>query len=274
MDFKLKLRNPLAFFDLETTGTNIIHDRIVELSVVKLMPSGESITKTLKINPTIPIPLESSLIHGIYDDDIKDAPTFKQISKSLAKFLEGADLAGFNVLKFDIPVLVEEFLRCDIEFDTDNRKVVDAQKIFHMMEKRTLAAAYQFYCNKCLDGAHSAEVDTKATLEVLLAQVERYLGQKVHDNLGKEIGVIDNDMSILHALTASNQVDHAGRMVLNSEGVEVFNFGKHRNRPVEQVLTEEPSYYEWIMNGDFPMDTKRKLTKIKLRLFSNNIKVR
>lgn len=274
MNFKLNLKNPLAFFDLETTGTNIIHDRIVEISVVKLLPSGEKITKTMKLNPTVPIPLETSLIHGIYDDDVKDAPTFKQISKSLAKFLEGCDLSGFNILKFDVPVLVEEFLRCDIEFDTDNRKIVDAQKIFHMMEKRNLASAYKFYCDKMLEGAHSAEVDTLATLEVLHAQVERYLGQEVTDGLGKAIGVIENDMEKLHSLTASKQVDHAGRIVLNDDGVEVFNFGKHRKKPVEEVLKKEPSYYEWMMNGDFPLDTKRKLTKIKLRLFANNLKIK
>jgi DNA polymerase-3 subunit epsilon len=273
MNFKLKLKNPLSFFDLETTGTNIIHDRIVELSVVKLMPSGETTTKTIKINPTIPIPLETSLIHGIYDEDVKDAPTFKQISKSLIKFLEGSDLAGFNILRFDVPVLVEEFLRCDIEFDTDNRRLVDAQKIFHMMEKRNLASAYEFYCKKCLEGAHSAEADTKATLEVLHAQVERYLGQRVMDNLGKEVGKIDNDMDILHALTASNHIDHAGRIIKNKDGVEVFNFGKHRNKPVEEVFKQEPSYYDWMMKGDFPLDTKRKLTRIRLRLFAN-VKVR
>lgn len=273
MAFKLKLKNPLAFFDLETTGTNIVEDRIVEISVIKLMPSGESQTKTTRINPTIPIPLETSLIHGIYDEDIKDAPTFKQISKSLAKFLEGADLSGFNLLKFDVPVLVEEFLRADVEFDTEQRKIVDAQKIFHLMEKRNLSSAYKFYCNKFLEGAHGAEADTVATMEVLHAQVEKYLGQKVLDNLGKELGVIDNDVSILHALTSSNMVDLAGRMMFNNDGVEVFNFGKHRNRPVEDVLRKEPSYYDWMMNGNFPMDTKRKLTKIKLRLFSK-MKVR
>lgn len=273
MTFKLNLKNPLAFFDLETTGTNTVHDRIVELSVIKMLPSGEKVTKTTRINPTIPIPLESSLIHGIYDDDVKDAPTFKQISKSLAKFLEGADLCGFNLLKFDVPVLVEEFLRCDIEFDTSNRKIVDAQKIFHLMEKRNLSSAYQFYCNKFLDGAHSAEADTLATMEVLHAQVEKYLGQKVMDNLGKEIGMIDNDIAILHALTSSNLVDLAGRMVYNNDGIEVFNFGKHRNKSVEEVLKNEPSYYEWMMNGDFPLDTKKKLTRIKLRLFSK-MKVR
>ena len=168
---QLNLKNPLTVFDLETTGTNIVNDRIVEISVVKLMPNGEEIVKTHKINPTIPIPVESSLIHGIYDEDVKDAPTFKNIAKSLAKFLEGSDLAGFNVLKFDIPVLVEEFLRASVDFDVSKRKVVDAQKIFHMMEKRTLSAAYKFYCGKPLEDAHSAQADTLATAEVLKAQV-------------------------------------------------------------------------------------------------------
>ena len=266
---QLHLRNPLTVFDLETTGTNIVNDRIVEISVVKLMPNGEEIVKTNKINPTIPIPTESSLIHGIYDEDVKEAPTFKNIAKSLAKFLEGSDLAGFNVLKFDIPVLVEEFLRAGVEFDISKRKVVDVQKIFHMMEKRTLSAAYTFYCGKTLDDAHSAEADTLATTEVLKAQVDKYDGQAVYDNLGKKIGEICNDVESLHKLTASNLVDLAGRMVLNNSGEPVFNFGKHRQKKVVDVLQKEPSYYDWMMNGDFPQDTKRRLTEIKLKAFSN-----
>ncbi len=266
---QLNLRNPLTVFDLETTGTNIVNDRIVEISVVKLMPNGEEIVKTHKINPTIPIPHESSLIHGIYDEDVREAPTFKNIAKSLAKFLEGSDLAGFNVLKFDIPVLVEEFLRAGVDFDVSKRKVVDAQKIFHMMEKRTLSAAYRFYCGKTLDDAHSAEADTLATTEVLKAQVNRYDGQDVFDNLGKKLGVITNDVESLHKLTASNLVDLAGRMVLNTKGEAVFNFGKHRQKSVVEVLQKEPSYYDWMMNGDFPQDTKRRLTEIKLKALSN-----
>lgn len=262
---KLNLKNPLTFFDLETTGTNTVQDRIVEISVVKLLPNGERIVKTHKINPTIPIPLETSLIHGIYDEDVKDAPAFKNIAKSLAQFLEGSDLAGFNILKFDVPLLVEEFLRADVDFDVSKRKLIDAQKIFHMMEKRTLSAAYKFYCDKTLDNAHSAEADTIATLDVLEAQVVKYDGQEMVDNLGKRIGTIKNDMSVLHELTSSNMVDLAGRMVFNNDGQEVFNFGKHRNVPVVDVLQKEPNYYNWMMNGDFPQDTKRKLTEIKLR---------
>ncbi len=264
----LHLRNPLTVFDLETTGTNIVKDRIVEISVVKLMPNGEKIVKTSRLNPEMPIPHEVSLIHGIYDEDVKDAPTFKNIAKSLAAFLEGSDLCGFNILKFDVPVLVEEFLRAGIQFDTSKRKFVDVQRIFHMMEKRTLSAAYKFYCDKTLEGAHSAEVDTLATLEVLEAQVERYAGQEVVDNLGKKVGEIHNDMEILHNLTAGKLVDLAGRMSYNDQGVAVFNFGKHRGKPVADVLQREPSYYDWMMNGDFPQETKNRLTEIRLKAFN------
>jgi len=263
----LNLKNPIAFFDLETTGTNTSKDRIVELSFVKIMPNGEEIIKTSKINPTIPIPLETSLIHGIYDDDIKDAPTFKSIAKSMAKFLEGTDLAGFNILKFDVPVLVEEFLRADVEFNISNRKLVDAQKVFHSMEKRTLSAAYKFYCEKELIGAHGAEADTLATYEVFKAQMEKYEDQMVVDNLGKEIGVIKNDMGVIHELFNQNLVDLRGSMVMKN-GVELFNFGKHRGRPVTEVFEKEPGYYDWMMKGDFPLDTKNKLTQIKLRGFN------
>ena len=264
----LKLKNPLAVFDLETTGTSITQDRIVEISIVKIMPDNEQIIKTKKINPTIPIPLESSLIHGIYDKDVKDAPTFKSIAKSLDEFLRGCDLGGFNCLKFDIPLIVEEFLRADIEFDISHRKFVDAQKIFHMMEKRTLSAAYQFYCDKTLEGAHSAEADTLATAEVIKAQVTRYNGQEVTDNLGAIIGKVDNTVDSLHKLSTSNLVDLAGRFVLNQDGQEVFNFGKHKGKPVEEILKIETGYYDWMMKGDFPLDTKRALTRIKLRGFN------
>lgn len=265
---QLHLLNPLAVFDLETTGTNISTDRIVELSIVKIMPDGTEEIKTRRINPTIPIPVESSMIHGIYDKDVKDEPTFKSVAKSLHDFLEGCDLGGFNCLKFDIPLLVEEFLRADVEFDVSGRKLVDAQKIFHLMEKRTLSAAYQFYCNKTLDDAHSAEADTLATAEVIKAQVERYEGQEVVNPMGKVIGKVENNMKNLHEITAANMVDLAGRFVMNDEGVEVFNFGKHRHKSVEEILKAEPGYYDWMMKGDFPQDTKRKLTQIKLRGFN------
>ncbi|MAE83375.1 MAG: DNA polymerase III subunit epsilon [Flammeovirgaceae bacterium] len=261
----LHLRNPLVVFDLETTGTNISQDRIVEMALLKVMPDGSIEEKCRKINPTIPIPLETSLIHGIYDDDVKDEPTFKQVGKSLATWLEGCDLAGFNILKFDVPMLVEEFLRANIDFDVDNRKLVDAQKIFHLMEKRNLSAAYKFYCGKTLENAHSALADTQATYEVLVSQIEKYDGQKVQNLLGEDIGIIENNMNTLHELTNQKMVDLAGRIVYNADNVEVFNFGKHRGKPVNEVLQKEPSFYDWMMKGDFPLDTKRKLTKIRLR---------
>ena len=262
--FQLNLKNPLVVFDLETTGTTISQDRIVEIAMVKAMPDGSVEEKCRKINPTIPIPHETSLIHGIYDEDVKDEPTFKQVAKSLAQYLEGCDLAGFNVLGFDVPMLVEEFLRANVDFEVDNRKVVDAQKIFHMMEKRNLTAAYKFYCGEDLKNAHSALADTKATYEVLVSQVEKYEGQEAFDNLGNKLATIENDVSMLHGLTTSNRVDFAGRIILK-DGVEVFNFGKHRGKTVKEVLDKEPSFYDWMMKGDFPLDTKRKLTQIKLR---------
>lgn len=268
MKLSLKLKSPLAFFDLETTGINVTHDRIVEVSIVKIMPNGDVHEKTMRINPMVPIPPETSMIHGIYDEDIKDAPPFKAVAKSLYKFLEGCDLAGFNIVRFDVPLLVEEFLRVNIDFDIQNRKLVDAQKIFHLMEKRTLSAAYEFYCRKVLEDAHSAEADTKASVEVLEAQVQRYLNKPVKDAQGNQIGMIRDDVASLHEISVTKMVDLAGRMAYNGEGVEIFNFGKHRNKPVLKVLEIEPAYYDWIMKGDFPLDTKRKLTEIKLRSFN------
>jgi len=264
---KLNLRNPLCFFDLETTGTNITRDRIIEIAVIKMMPNGEILRKSNLLNPTIPIPPESSAIHGLRDEDVKDKPTFKDVAKDYARFFEGADLAGFAIMKFDVPMLVEEFLRNGVEFDYGRKKVIDAQKIFHLMEKRTLSAAYQFYLKKEMMDSHTAEADTEASMEVLLAQVERYLDMEVTDGLDKKVGEIKNDMEALSKITSNNQVDLGARMVFNEKGQEVFNFGKHKNRIVTQVLEQEPSYYEWVMNGDFSLDTKRKLTEIKLRGF-------
>jgi DNA polymerase-3 subunit epsilon len=261
----LNLRSPLVTFDLETTGISVSNDRIIEYSFIKLLPNGQEELRTQRINPTIPIPIESSLIHGIYDDDVASAPTFKSQAKELAKWLEGCDLAGFNVIRFDMPMLVEEFLRAEVDFDVRNRRLIDAQRIFHMMEKRTLSAAYKFYCDKELEGAHGAEADTLATLAVLRAQVERYENQTVTNNLGKEIGQISNDMDVLHQLTFNKMVDLAGRFVYNHDDIPVFNFGKHRGRPVEDVFKREPSYYDWMMKGDFTQDTKRRLTELRLK---------
>jgi DNA polymerase-3 subunit epsilon len=261
---KLNLKVPLCFFDLETTGTNISQDRIIEIAVIKVMPGGEMLRKANVLNPTIPIPLESTAIHGISEEDVKGKPTFKDVAKEYARFLEGADLSGFNILKFDVPVLVEEFLRAGVDFDYSRKKIIDVQKIYHMMEKRNLAAAYKFYCSKELEDSHTAEADTQATMEVLFAQIEKYENQTVTDALGHPVGVIRNEMDELHKLTSSRIIDLAGRMVTNDKGEAIFNFGKHRQKPVLAVLKQEPSYYDWMMNGDFPLDTKRKLTEIKL----------
>ncbi len=260
----LNLKIPLCFFDLETTGINITQDRIIEIAVIKVMPNGEVIKKSNVVNPTIPIASESTAIHGISNEDVKDKPTFKEVAKDYARFFEGSDLAGFNILKFDVPMLVEEFLRAGVEFDYSRKKLIDAQKIFHMMEKRTLSAAFKFYCEKDMVDAHSAEADTQATMDVLYAQLKRYENQEVTDGLGKKIGVIKNDMDVLNKLFSSELIDLAGRMTRNNKGEPVFNFGKHKNKPVLEVFKIEPSYYDWMMNGDFPLDTKRRLTEIKL----------
>ncbi|MFC0185445.1 DNA polymerase-3 subunit epsilon [Pseudarcicella hirudinis] len=269
MQHQLKLKKPLAFFDLETTGINVQRDRIVEICIAKANIDGTVSVKTRRVNPGIPIPLESSLIHGIYDADVKDEPSFKQIAKSLAQFIEGCDLAGFNSNRFDVPMLVEEFLRNDVEFDMKNRRLIDAQRIFHLMEPRNLTAAYKFYCGKVLEGAHGAEADTLATLEVLNAQVQHYEGVTIKNDKGEEYEPVKNDMEALHEITSSKIVDFAQRLAYNKEGVEIINFGKHAGKPVAQVLKDEPSYYDWMMKGDFPLDTKRKLTEIKLRNFNN-----
>ncbi|HHU56858.1 MAG TPA: 3'-5' exonuclease [Bacteroidales bacterium] len=250
---QLNLKNPLVFFDLETTGINIVSDRIVEIAILKVQVNGKEELRSYRINPEMPIPRQASEIHGIYDEDVKDAPTFKQIARDLAKFLEGCDLGGFNSNKFDIPLLAEEFIRVDVDFDMQKRRFVDVQTIFHKMEKRTLEAAYKFYCQKDLKDAHSAEADTVATYEVLKAQLDRY-------------PELENDVSFLAKFSSHNRtVDFAGRIVYNDNDVEVFNFGKYKGVSVEEVLEKDPGYYGWMMNGDFPLYTKKVLTNIKLR---------
>jgi DNA polymerase-3 subunit epsilon len=248
----LQLKKPLAFIDLETTGTNLGTDRIVEVAIVKILPDGTKSIKRKLINPEIPIPKNASDIHGITDDMIKDAPTFRQIARELKQMLDGCDIAGYNSNRFDIPMLVEEFLRAGVDFDIKGRKLVDVQKIFHLMEQRTLSAAYKFYCNKTLESAHSAEVDASATHEILVAQLERYpvLGNTVE--------------TILKTIGEEVIVDFARRFVIEN-GVEIFNFGKFKGRPVAEVLKIEPQYYDWMMKGDFPQHTKQKLTEIYTR---------
>lgn len=246
---KLQLNRPLAFIDLETTGVNISTDRIVEIAIVKINPDGTRQVKRKLINPQMPIPPGSSEVHGITDDMVKDAPTFKQVANEVKQFIEGCDLGGYNSNRFDIPMLVEEFLRSGMEFSVDGKKLVDVQKVFHMMEQRTLSAAYKFYCQKTLEGAHSAEVDATATWEVLEAQVERY----------PQIG---NTVDSIVKFTGEDDIIDFARRFVRENGVEIFNFGKHKGKPVAQVLKEEPQYYDWMMKGDFAMNTKQKLTEM------------
>ena len=264
---ELNLSKPICFFDLETTGTNVASDRIVEISILKIFPNGNKESKTWLVNPEMPIPPEVVEVHGISNEKVANEPTFKQLSKEIYKMIKDSDLAGFNSDRFDIPLLAEEMLRADVDFDMKNMVSVDVQTIFHKMEKRTLGAAYKFYCDKTLEGAHGAEADTMATYEVFKAQIERYEGQEALDMQGNVVSTIENDMNSIHKLVSSNMVDLAGRLVLNDKGVEVFNFGKHRGKPVADVFKREPGYYDWMMQGDFPLDTKRKLTQIKLQGF-------
>jgi DNA polymerase-3 subunit epsilon len=249
----LQLKNPIIFFDLETTGINIASDRIVEISYLKIDLQGNEKGKTLRINPTIPIPAQATAVHGITDEDVKDAPTFTSIAKNLASEIEGCDLAGYNSIKFDIPLLAEEFLRADVDIDLMKRKFVDVQVIFMKMEQRTLGAAYKFYCNKNLEDAHSAEADTRATYEILKAQLGRY------DSLKNDIGFLAEFSS------HNNNADFAGRIIFDDKGTEIFNFGKYKGQSVESVLQSDPGYYGWMMNGDFPLHTKKVLTGIRLR---------
>lgn len=253
----LNLKNPLVFFDLETTGINITHDRIVEISFLKVHPNGKEEIRSRRINPEMPIPAQATAIHGITDEDVKDCPTFKQVARSLADQLEGCDLAGFNSSRFDVPMLAEEFLRAGVDFDMSKRKFVDVQIIFHRKEQRTLEAAYAFYCDKKLENAHSAEADTIATYEVLKSQLDRY------PDLTNDVDVLSKEYS-----SFNSNVDFAGRIVYNEKGVEVFNFGKHKGKPVVDVFKNEPSYYNWMMDGDFPLNTKQVLTKIRLKVKS------
>ncbi len=245
----------MVFFDLETTGVNVASDRIVEISWLKIQPDGRESKQTQLVNPTILIDPRAIAIHGITDEDVKDKPTFSEIARTLAKDFEGCDFAGYNSNKFDIPLLAEEFLRAGVDFDLRKRKFIDVQVIFHKMEQRTLIAAYKFYCKKDLEDAHSAEADTLATYEILKAQLDYY------ENL-------QNDVDYLSVFSTQNRsVDLAGRIIYNDKDIEVFNFGKYKGEPVEDVLKKDPGYFGWILNGDFPLYTKKVLTNIKLRAF-------
>lgn len=254
----LKLDKPIVFFDLETTGTNITDDRIVELSYIKVYPDGSEENRTLRINPGRPIPPEATAVHHIGDADVADAPLFEQVAKEIAAVFSNVDIAGFNSNRFDVPLLVEELLRVGVNIDLSKCRFVDVQTIFHKMEQRTLSAAYQFYCGKELDGAHSADADTRATYEVLKAQLDRY-------------DTLQNDIEFLSKFSSQNRnVDFAGRIIYNDKNVEVFNFGKYKGMPVAEVMVRDSGYYSWIMQGDFPLNTKNVITRIRLRGLNSN----
>ncbi|MDR2563089.1 MAG: 3'-5' exonuclease [Prevotellaceae bacterium] len=250
----LNLKNPLIIFDIESTGLDVSKDRIVEISALKIFPDGREDLRTRRLNPGIPISPEATTIHGIRDEDVKDCPIFKAIAKNLATFLEGCDLAGYNSLKFDLPLLAEEFLRVGISIDFHKRKMIDVQNIFHRMEQRTLVAAYKFYCNSDLEKAHSAEADAIATYEVLKAQLDKYSD-------------LQNEVDFLAEFsTRTRNLDYAGRIVEGENKEASFNFGKYKGRKVREVLVTDPAYYSWMMNGDFTLDTKRVLTEIRLSI--------
>lgn len=255
----LQITKPIAFIDLETTGTNLGTDRIVEIAILKLLPDGTKTVKRKLINPEMPIPKFSSDIHGITDEMVKDAPTFAQAAHELKQVLDDCDLAGYNSNRFDIPLLVEEFLRVGVDFDMKGRRMIDVQAIFHKMEQRTLSAAYKFYCGKVLDDAHSALADATATHEVLLAQLERY----------PELG---NTVESIHKFLGEEPIIDFARRFVMSNGVEVFNFGKYKGQPIAEVLAREPQYYDWMMKGDFPQQTKQKLTEIFTRVKLKGLK--
>ena len=252
---KLNTLSPIAFFDLETTGVNVAKDRIVEIAIIKVLPDGKEVSYRKLINPTIPIPKESSDIHNIVDDDVKDEPTFKDIAMEVLLFLKDCDLAGYNSDRFDIPLLMEEFIRADVNFDLSNRKLIDVQTIFHLMEKRTLSAAYRFYCKKKLEDAHSAMADVKATYEILKSQLDTYPNLK-------------NDIGFLSDFTRKNArfADLNGRIAYNNKGEEIINFGKFKGKTVVEAFTQEPGYYNWMMNGDFPQYTKMVISRIRKKM--------
>lgn len=267
---KLNLTRPLAVFDLETTGVNVGKDKIVEISAIKINPDGSEEVLDQRLNPEMPIPPEVTKIHGISDEDVKDAPTFKLFAPQLLQFLGNADLGGYNSNKFDIPLLVEEFLRAEIDFEIKGRRFVDVQNIFHKMEPRTLKAAYKFYCNSDLINAHSALADTRATYEVLCSQLERYEGVEYEDREGNISTPVVNDIKALHDFSFQNRnADLVGHLIFNQKNQEVFNFGKHKGKCVEDIFSTEPSYYDWMIKSDFPLYTKKIITAIKLRGFNN-----
>ena len=253
---KLNLKIPIIFFDLETTGVDVSKDRIVEICYIKVFPNGNETSRTMRINPGMHIPEQSSAVHGITDDDVKDCPLFKDVAKEIANDFEGCDIAGFNSNRFDLPMLAEEFLRAHVDIDLSRHRAIDVQVIYHKLEQRTLSAAYKFYCGMELQNAHSALADTRATYEILKAQLDKYPED------------LQNDMEYLSKYSSfTRNVDFAGRIVYDDNNNEIFNFGKYKGERVDVVLQRDPGYYSWMMNGDFPLNTKQVLTKIKLKKY-------
>lgn len=253
---KLNLKTPIIFFDLETTGVDVSKDRIVEICYIKVFPNGNETSRTMRINPGMHIPEQSSAVHGITDDDVKDCPTFKEVAKEIAKDFEGCDIAGFNSNRFDLPLLAEEFLRAQVDIDLSRHRAIDVQVIYHKLEQRTLSAAYKFYCGRDLQNAHSALADTQATYEILKAQLDKYPED------------LQNDMEFLSKFSSfTRNVDFAGRIVYDDNNNEIFNFGKYKGERVDAVLQRDPGYYSWIMNGDFSLNTKQVLTRIKMKKY-------
>lgn len=269
------LKKPLAVFDIESTGVIVGKDRIIELFILRIDPDQSEHEFHALLNPGIPIPPETTEIHGIKDEDVADKPFFKDITGKLQQFLENCDLAGYNSNKFDVPLLVEEFFRAGVDFDYSKRKFIDIMGIFHKMEPRNLRAAYQFYCDKDIINAHTAEADTRATWEIFQAQLSRYENREVIDDNGEKSVPIVNDIDALSVFSKTNRnADLVGHIAYNKDGIEIFNFGKYKGTPVQDVFTKEPSYYDWMMKSQFPESTKRLISQIKLRNFNQgNVKL-
>jgi DNA polymerase-3 subunit epsilon len=264
---QLNLQKPIAFFDIEATGLNVAKDRIIEINIHKVHPNGKEENRTWVVNPGYPISEEATKVHGFTAEDLKDKPTFKQVAREIEQFLKHCDLAGYNIIKYDVPMLVEEFLRAEVDFDINNRRIIDVQNIFMKMEQRTLSAAYKFYLDKELENAHSAEADTKATYEILKAQLDRYHDTEFKDRNGKVSKPVVNDMAELHEFSSHHRnADLMGQIIFNDKNEEIINFGKYKGQKVEDVFRKDPGYYGWIMKSDFPLYTKKLMTRIKLRM--------
>ena len=258
----LKINKPLVFFDIESTGLDIINDKIIEITILKISITGEKKIYTFKINPGISIPLENSKIHGIYDKDVKNSPSFRKVGNKIKQLINNCDLVGFNILKFDLPILIEEFRNNKIDFSIKNINIIDVQKLYHLMEKRNLSSAYKFYCNKTLKNSHSSFSDTNATYEIFINQLEKYNKKEVFDLKGNKMGKISNNLNEINNTLNNNMIDLEGRFIMENN-VPIFNFGKYKGKKINEILKKHPEYYNWIIKGKFSNDTKEKIKKIK-----------